>query len=231
MSGSAGKTYIVAAIKPWNHAAFAHHRPGWAGDWELVEDPGALLERVRKSAPRYVFFPHWSWKVPAEILSAAECVCFHMTDVPYGRGGSPLQNLIARGHTETKLSALRMTAEMDAGPVYAKRPLSLDGRAQEIYARAAEIAFEMIGDIARDEPEPAPQTGEPTVFKRRTPDMSRLPAGASAKALYDHIRMLDAESYPPAFLEHGDIRLEFHDAALEGGNLTAKVVFREGNAE
>ncbi len=25
-----------------------------------------------------------------------ECVCFHMTDVPYGRGGSPLQNLIIR---------------------------------------------------------------------------------------------------------------------------------------
>ncbi len=37
----------------------------------------------------------------------------HMTDVPYGRGGSPLQNLIARGHTSTKLTAMRMTAEVD----------------------------------------------------------------------------------------------------------------------
>jgi len=37
-----------------------------------------------------------------------------MTDVPYGRGGSPLQNLIVRGHTETKLTALRCVRDLDA---------------------------------------------------------------------------------------------------------------------
>ena len=76
---------------------------------------------VRSLKPRYVFFPHWSWKVPDDILGATECVCFHMTDVPFGRGGSPLQNLIVRGHTETRVSALRMVSEPDAGPVYMKR--------------------------------------------------------------------------------------------------------------
>lgn len=65
--------------------------------------------------------------VPEAVLIAAECVCFHMTDVPYGRGGSPLQNLIVRKHKKTKLTALKMTEEIDAGPVYCKRELSLDG--------------------------------------------------------------------------------------------------------
>ena len=65
-----------------------------------------------------------------------------MTDVPYGRGGSPLQNLILAGHTETKLTALRMVNEMDGGPVYVKMPLKLEGAAQEIYIKAGELSIQ-----------------------------------------------------------------------------------------
>lgn len=32
---------------------------------------------------------------------------FHMTNFPYGRGGSPLQNLMKRGHHTTTITALR----------------------------------------------------------------------------------------------------------------------------
>lgn len=66
-----------------------------------------------------------------------------MTDVPYGRGGSPLQNLILAGHADTQLTALKMVEEMDAGPVYAKRPLSLEGKAQDIYEKAGELSFSL----------------------------------------------------------------------------------------
>ena len=60
---------------------------------------------------------------------------FHMTDVLYGRGGSPLQNFIIRGHKETKLTAMKCVKELDAGPVYLKEFLSLLGNAEEIYMR------------------------------------------------------------------------------------------------
>ena len=52
---------------------------------------------LKKITPRYIFFLHWDWRVPHVIWQQHECVCFHMTDVPYGRGGSPLQNLILEG--------------------------------------------------------------------------------------------------------------------------------------
>jgi len=55
-----------------------------------------------------------------------------MTYMPYGRGGSPLQNLIVRGYRHTKLTALRMVEEFDAGPVYLKEDLCLEGNAEEI---------------------------------------------------------------------------------------------------
>ena len=225
-------TYIVATVKEWNIAAFARHADSRAGRWVLVTDPKSLDGSLIQSlAPRYVFFPHWSWRVPDDILTAAECVCFHMTDVPYGRGGSPLQNLIVRGHSETKITALRMVAEMDAGPVYMKRPLSLEGAAHEIFARSAEAVFSMIGDIAAQEPVPVPQEGEPVIFPRRSPGQSKLSESASLSELHDHIRMLDAEGYPNAFLDYGRFRVSFRDARLDDGRLEARAEFAEKDEE
>ena len=76
-----------------------------------------------------VFFPHWSYFIPEEVYNNFRCIIFHMTDLPFGRGGSPLQNLIVRGHKETKISAIQCVKEVDAGPVYLKKPLSLNGSA------------------------------------------------------------------------------------------------------
>jgi methionyl-tRNA formyltransferase len=217
-------TYLVATTKPWNAEAFTEITPGLPGQWHLISDPDQLtVEFVRELAPRYVFFPHWSWRVPAELLSEVECVCFHMTDVPYGRGGAPLQNLIARGHKETVMTALQMVEEMDAGPVYIKRPLTLSGSAQEIYTRGARLAYEMMRIMINDEPEPVEQSGEVTLFVRRKPQDSELPRDGDAEAIYDHIRMLDADSYPRAFLRRGSHRLEFSNAQLVDGRVVAQV--------
>ena len=41
--------------------------------------------------------------------------------------------------------------------------------------------------------------------------------------VYDHIRMLDAAGYPPAFVEIGDLRLEFGGARLRPGAIEASV--------
>jgi methionyl-tRNA formyltransferase len=217
-------SYVVATIKPWNLAAFARRTPGMPGDWHLVEDPKNLtVDALARLAPRYVFFPHWSWRVPNDVLERFECVCFHMADVPYGRGGSPLQNLVLRGHRETKLSALRMVEELDAGPVYLKMPLSLAGSAQQIFERLADLAFDMMEEIARSTPVPVAQTGTPVVFARRKPEQSRLPEDGTPEAIYDFVRMLDADSYPRAFLEHGDWRIEFSDAQPAGDDVVAQV--------
>ena len=43
-----------------------------------------------------------------------------MTDLPFGRGGSPLQNLIVRGFEETMTSAIKVTKGIDTGDIYLK---------------------------------------------------------------------------------------------------------------
>ncbi|WP_309090537.1 hypothetical protein [Phenylobacterium sp.] len=176
--------------------------------------------------PAYIFFPQWSWKVPAEIYEQFRAVIFHMTDLPFGRGGSPLQNLIVRGFQETRLSALQCVAEMDAGAIYDKRPLSLLGTAEEILMRAADTMEEMILHIALSEPEPTPQQGEPVVFRRRRLDESSLEDAVDLRGVFDHIRMLDAEGYPSAFLDIGPFRLEFSRASIRPDVVVADVQFK-----
>lgn len=192
------------------------------------------LEALRNLDPDYVFFPHWSWKIPSGIMEQFECVVFHMTDLPFGRGGSPLQNLVMRGIESTQLSALRCEDEIDAGPIYLKRSLSTLGTAEEVFLRAALLMEEMIMEIVTERPQPAPQSGAPTGFERRRPEQGSLEQARTLSEVHDLIRMLDAEEYPHAFLETENLRLTFTRSSLRPGHVTADVrieIRRNGDDE
>lgn len=225
-------TYLVATTKSWNIRNFQRISKEISANWHLITEKANLTyEKIEKLNPRYIFFPHWSWIIPEEIYSNFECIVFHMTDLPFGRGGSPLQNLIVRGIYKTKVSAIKVVKEMDAGPVYLKRSLSLNGSAQRIFTRCSKITFGMIKYIIRNEPAPVAQRGKPVIFKRRTPKESRIPDAKDLNKIYDYIRMLDAEGYPRAFIEIGCLRLEFSKATLKNGYILADVKIMSRSSE
>lgn len=217
--------YILASDRPWSLNAFLQARTRLPGQWSICISAEDLDSIAKSAKPRFVFFPHWSSIVPSEFLRKHECVCFHMTDVPFGRGGSPLQNLIERGYSETMLTALRMEQELDSGPVYLKRPLQLSGSAAEIFQRASDLTMQMIEEIIASEPIPTEQVGKPINFRRRTPDQSLVPKGGNLSTLYDHIRMLDAPGYPLAFLEHGNWTGRLAGARLMPDAVEARIRF------
>lgn len=185
-----------------------------------------IATALKEIKPTYVFFPHWSYIIPEEIYKNFECVMFHMTDLPFGRGGSPLQNLIARGIYETQITAFRCEKGLDSGPIYCKKPLSLYGTAEEIYMRAADLIEDMIKWIIANQPEPVPQQGDGCYFPRRKPEDGNIAELESLEQLYDYIRMLDAEGYPRAFLETKHLRLEFERASLKPDYIKADVIIR-----
>lgn len=199
--------HVIATSRAWNEPLASRLQQKIGQRFHLITREQDLSEkRLRALSPRYVFLPHWSHIIPPDIYTNFECVVFHMTDLPYGRGGSPLQNLIELGHRQTMISAFRCTAEVDGGPIYLKRPLTLEGSASEIFLRAAEIIETMIETVIHEQPEPQPQRGEVTKFRRRGPRQSAIRDAQIADLgdFFDFIRMLDADGYPRAFIElHG----------------------------
>jgi methionyl-tRNA formyltransferase len=172
-------------------------------------------ENLLSINPSKIFIPHWSYIIPKEIYDHFDCVVFHMTDLPYGRGGSPLQNLIVRDHKSTKISALKVQKGIDTGDIYLKNDLSLLGTAQEIFNRSLEIVNFMIEKIIEGNIIPSPQVGEVVEFKRRKPEESNLEVLESLENVFDYIRMLDADGYPNAFMETEFLKFEFFNAELD----------------
>ena len=217
---------LLLSSRPWNSALADSLGRRLDRRTESITAPAQLTpEAVAEIDPQWIFVPHWSHWIPETIWCQWPTVIFHMTDLPYGRGGSPLQNLIQRGHSSTMLTALRCCADLDAGDVYFKQSLSLHGSAEEIFLRADGLIEQMIERIVREEPTSIPQQGEPVLFNRRTPDQSNLascPEG-ELSAWYDQIRMLDAEGYPHACLEALGMRLEFRRVCQRSDGLHADV--------
>ncbi len=219
------ETIVIATIKSWNIAAAREFARKYRSKYSVVviTEPHELTaQALHKLAPKFIFFPHWSWIIPEEIHSQFPCVVFHMTDLPSGRGGSPLQNLLSRGMYTTKISALRVDGGLDTGPIYCKRSLSLrTGSADTLFKRASRIIFSsMIPAILEKALTPQPQTGAVTAYKRRKPAESNLLQAdrSTVSQYYDFIRMLDGEGYPPAYIElpHGYI-LQLSNAKIDKG--------------
>ena len=114
--------------------------------------------------------------------------------------------------------------KVDAGPIYLKENLHLGGNAEEIYIRASKITCKMIKYIIDKEIEPKDQVGKVTHFKRRVPSQSEIKEGlVSLEEIYDQIRMLDADDYPRAYVNIGNIRIEFSNTILRVGKIEAVV--------
>jgi len=218
------KSYIIACQHSWCNELAQNLRNKTGEVFHLISNNDDLtLEVLEELVPDHIFFPHWSHIIPTEIYTRYECIIFHMTDLPYGRGGSPLQNLIVRGHQKTMLSALRCVSELDAGPIYFKESMSLLGSAEEIYLRTISLTESMICRIIEEKPTPVEQEGEVTLFKRRKPEQGDWSDAGSLGEVFDRIRMLDAEGYPPAFVRVGKFKLEFNRASRKSGSVIADV--------
>ena len=147
-----------------------------------------------------------------------------MTDLPYGRGGSPFQNLIVRGIYRTKISAIKVTDTLDGGDVYLKKNQTLNGSAEHIFRDISRKIFtNMIPTIMAKDIHPVPQRGKVVIFKRRIPEQSDISSIHTIRKAYDHIRMMDAEGYPRAFIENEGLRYEFSQARLKGNKIITKV--------
>jgi len=176
----------------------------------LIKSPEKLsLKKITKINPKYIFFPDWSWIVSDEIIENFQCICFHESNLPKFRGGSPIQNQIIRGIKKTKTSAFLMNNKLDAGDILLQKNLSLSGSIDEIFLRMINNDYEMINKIIDNKYKLKKQNGTPTTFKRRNKKQSELKTlNHSKEYMYNFIRML-GDPYPNAFIRIGKKKIIF----------------------
>ena len=206
--------YVLLTSKSWHDDLF-NKLNEHTGQWiRITSREEFTFEKLKEISPDFIFIPHWSYIIPTEIFTNFKCVVFHMTDLPFGRGGSPLQNLISRGIKKTKISAIKVSEGIDEGDVYLKSDLDLFGSAFDIFCRSSEVIFEMINYMIQNPITAVPQKGEVSYFKRRKAEESNIYDIASLNQIYDYIRMLDCEGYPNAYIENDSVKYEFFNAKL-----------------
>ena len=228
---------VIATIKSWNVKNAFKFKDLYKDKYEVViiTDKKELNKKdISRINPEWIFLPHWSWIIPPELYEKYTCVVFHITDLPFGRGGSPLQNLIQRKVYHTKISAIQVEEGIDTGKIYLKKDFYIGiGSAEEIFIATSQIIFfDMIPYILENKPIPQTQEGEVIVFKRRKPEESNLQK-AEIKNLddfYDFVRMLDAEGYPKAFFKINNLKIEFSEVHKKSSKLVGRFeVFYEEN--
>ena len=174
---------LIACSKKWftlNRSAFPENI-----EFHFVSQSDELNKAfLDKLLPDFIFFPHWSWIVDKSIYETYECVVFHTAPLPYGRGGSPIQNLIVEGFDHAPVCALKMTSVVDGGPIYVKKDVSLNGPLSTIFENLNDVVNDLISIIVRTRPRPEEQTGEVFHFKRRTHLDNAIPNQMSLKEVW-----------------------------------------------
>ena len=204
---------IIATIKPWNISFFKKKIKLLKGDWKIVTNPSQLkIKKSKIKKVKNIFFIHWSYLVSKDILKKYNCICFHMTNLPYGRGGTPLQNLIIRKKKYTNISAFIMNDQIDSGDLIKikREKLVLNGSAQQIYERSSKIIFNMIKKIIKMKKIIThKQKGQIINFKRLKNNSEIDVNSNNLNNIYDHIRMLDAKTYKNAYIKIGKLKIDF----------------------
>ena len=107
-----------------------------------------------------------------------------------------------------------MTSNLDSGPIYISKTISLKGKLSEIFKRLNKVVNQIIKELIEDLPNPKEQVGEEFIFKRLTGNDNIIPLDANLEEIFNRIRMLDDSSYPNSYIEYGDKLIEFRNAKI-----------------
>lgn len=160
-------------------------------------------------------------KVSAAILRRSRCnIVVHASELPRGKGMSPLTWQVLEGRDLIPLTLFEAVPEIDAGPVYLRDAVQLDGTeligemrdliGAKIVKMCAAFVAQWPAILAKAEP----QTGQFTFYRRRVSEDCRLDPHKTIAEQFNLLRVSDNERYP-AFVEWRGRRYNIKIEAVE----------------
>lgn len=143
-----------------------------------------------------------------EFLQANDQVLIvHESNLPLGKGFSPLQWQILEGKDNIIFSLLEASEEFDCGDIVDQIELNLDGTElyDEIRSKQAKFTFELIGRFIKKYPNiiKRKQFGQSTYYRRRKTSDSELNINLTIKELFPLLRIVNNENWPAFFKFNG----------------------------
>ncbi len=138
---------------------------------ETIQPPSVnvpdAVERIAAAEPEALLLCAYGALIREPLLSRFGPIRnVHPSLLPRWRGAAPVERAIMAGDTETGVTIHRTVKELDAGPIAAQRtfPIEPDDDAGEVYARAAEVAADLLDDVLDGEPSFRPQRDEGVTY-------------------------------------------------------------------
>lgn len=134
-------------------------------------------------------------------------IVVHESDLPKGKGWSPLTWQILEGKNEIPITLFEAVEDIDAGPYYLKDKIVFEGHElidelrEKQGSKTVEMCLRFINEY--DKIEPFKQEGKSTFYKKRTPSDSEIDLNKSIKDQFNLLRVVDNEKYPAFFYKNG----------------------------
>jgi methionyl-tRNA formyltransferase len=141
------------------------------------------------------------------LIKSDSNIVIHASDLPKGKGFSPLQWQIREGNKSIVLTLFEAVKNVDAGDVYSKVTLSFTGTEllTDLRKKMALKIVEMCLNYSLNfsEIQSQPQTGEETFYRKLNAEDDELDINKTIFELMDQLRSSDFEKFPPYFYYQG----------------------------
>jgi methionyl-tRNA formyltransferase len=131
----------------------------------------------------------------------------HESSLPKGKGWSPLTWQILEGKNQIQVTLFEATEKIDAGKIYKSEMIMLEGHEliDEIRKLQGEVTKNLIHHFVNNYPNVSgeEQIGEPTYYRKRTAEDSRIDIEKNIKEQFNLLRVVDNERYPAFFENDG----------------------------
>jgi len=118
-----------------------------------VKSP-AFLSRLAQERPDLLVVVAYGRIFPADVLALPPlgAVNIHFSLLPKYRGAAPVQWAVANGETETGVTVMKMSEEMDAGPILAQERVAIapDEHSPALGARLAPLGAKLLASLIED---------------------------------------------------------------------------------
>lgn len=162
-----------------------------------------------KNGGEISFFLGCTAIVPEEYLSFYKYnFVIHHSDLPKGRGSSPLVWQVIEGKSEIPFSLFDAERDVDTGKIYKKAILKLDGSEllDEIFYKRWQVEKEMILNLLSQYPDikGEEQEGKPTFYRRRNKKDDEISIDMTIKGAFNELRIHDNDKWPAFFHYKGN---------------------------